>query len=59
MRNVAAAICTAIVEILIKKMGFGWCMTGLGLLDLLGIGIVIVLLRKGPKWRCNKEKALD
>lgn len=51
MRNIAAAICTAIIDILIKKMGFGWCMTGLGLLNLIGIGFVIILLKKGPRWR--------
>ncbi|KAI5901457.1 Multidrug transporter DTR1 [Candida parapsilosis] len=51
MRNIAAAICTAIIDILIKKMGFGWCMTGLGLLNLIGIGFVIILLKKGPRRR--------
>ena len=51
MRNISAAICTAIIDILIKKMGFGWCMTGLGLLNLIGIGFVVVLLKMGPRWR--------
>lgn len=51
MRNIAAAICIAIIEVLIKKMGFGWCMTGLGLLNLIGIGFVCVLLKMGPRWR--------
>ncbi|KAI5968300.1 DTR1 [Candida margitis] len=51
MRNIAAAICTAIIDVLIKKMGFGWCMTGLGLLNLIGIGFVIILLKFGPRWR--------
>ncbi|KAI3405915.2 DTR1 [Candida oxycetoniae] len=56
MRNVAAAICTAIVDVLIRKMGFGWCMTGLGLLDVVGIIIVVVLLKWGPKWRKSREQ---
>ncbi|KAI5958808.1 DTR1 [Candida theae] len=51
MRNLSAAVCTAIIDILVKKMGFGWCMTGLGLLNLIGIGFVVILLKKGPQWR--------
>lgn len=50
-RNISATICTAIIEPLINRMGFGWCLTGLGLTDLAGIGFVIVLLKYGPKWR--------
>ncbi|KAH3686711.1 hypothetical protein WICPIJ_002312 [Wickerhamomyces pijperi] len=55
-RNIAAAICSVIVEPLIKKMGFGWCFTGLALLDLIGIGIVILLLSLGPKWRRQADE---
>ncbi|CAK9437262.1 uncharacterized protein LODBEIA_P16400 [Lodderomyces beijingensis] len=56
MRNMAAAICTAIVDILIDKMGFGWCMTGLALLDLIGICFVAILLKWGPRWRAKKTE---
>ncbi|EGW34153.1 uncharacterized protein SPAPADRAFT_49221 [Spathaspora passalidarum NRRL Y-27907] len=55
MRNIAAAISSAIIDKLVGKMGFGWCLTGLGLLDLIGIGFVVVLLKWGPKWRREYE----
>ncbi|EMG48582.1 DTR1 Dityrosine transporter 1 [Candida maltosa Xu316] len=54
-RNIAATICTAIIDPLIEKMGFGWCLTGLGLTDLFGILFVIILLKYGPKWRREHE----
>ncbi|RCK58849.1 Dityrosine transporter 1 [Candida viswanathii] len=56
-RNISATICTAIVEPLIEKMGFGWCLTGLALTDLAGIGLVIILLKYGPKWRREYEQS--
>ncbi|CAI5755540.1 unnamed protein product [Candida verbasci] len=51
MRNLAAAICTAIINPILKKTGFGWCLTGLGFLNLVSIGFVVVLVKYGPKWR--------
>ncbi|RLV95466.1 Dityrosine transporter 1 [Spathaspora sp. JA1] len=55
MRNIAAAISSAVVDKLVEKMGFGWCLTGLGLLDLVGIVFVLILLKWGPKWRREYE----
>ncbi|KAI5962376.1 DTR1 [Candida pseudojiufengensis] len=51
MRNISAAICTVIIDELIKKMGFGWCLTGLAMLDLIGIVMVLILIKNGKKWR--------
>ncbi|KAK6459088.1 dityrosine transporter A Q resistance [Scheffersomyces xylosifermentans] len=51
MRNVGAAISSVIVEKIIEKIGYGWCFTGLGLLDLIGIAFVLILMKFGPRWR--------
>ncbi|KAI5954368.1 DTR1 [Candida jiufengensis] len=59
MRNISAAICTAIIDILISKMGFGWCMTGLGLLDIIGLVMVVVLLNKGSIWREEYNERME
>ncbi|ODV80073.1 MFS general substrate transporter [Suhomyces tanzawaensis NRRL Y-17324] len=56
MRNIAAAISSAIIDKLIEKMGFGWCFTGLGLIDLIGIGLVVILIYYGPRWRAEHNK---
>lgn len=57
MRNVAAAISSAIIERLIHAMGFGWCFTGLALIDIVGIICTICFLKKGPEWRENYARA--
>lgn len=56
-RNAAAAISSVIIDQLIRKMGFGWCFTGLALVDLIGIGFVVILMVYGPKWRREWEEA--
>ncbi|KAL4955752.1 major facilitator superfamily domain-containing protein [Aspergillus filifer] len=38
LRNIAAAIAAAILDSLVGGMGYGWCFTGLGGLDLLCVG---------------------
>ncbi|KAL4902282.1 hypothetical protein BDW74DRAFT_186862 [Aspergillus multicolor] len=39
LRNIAAAIAAVIVDALVKGMGYGWCFTGLGILDVRPGGI--------------------
>lgn len=51
MRNVAAAICAAIIAKLIDSMGLRWCFTGLGILDLICIPGVLLILVRGAKFR--------
>lgn len=58
MRNAAAAISSAIIERLIKKMGFGWCFTGLAIVDLLCVGLTILILCRGEAWRRKRESNL-
>ncbi|ONH66714.1 Dityrosine transporter 1 [Cyberlindnera fabianii] len=50
-RNASAAVSSVIIHILVEKMGWGWCFTGLALLDVLGIAIVFFIIWKGPAWR--------
>ncbi|KAK6205100.1 major facilitator superfamily domain-containing protein [Scheffersomyces amazonensis] len=51
MRNLAAAVSSVIIEPLIEKMGYGWCFTGFAFTYIIGIVLVIILLKYGPKWR--------
>ena len=55
MRNLAAAISAAIIERIISSIGYGWCFTGLGLLHLVGIMLVFVLTKFGPRWRKGQQ----
>nr|QFR37184.1 MFS transporter [Cyberlindnera americana] len=54
-RNTCAAVASVIVHPLITKMGFGWCFSGLAFVDLAGMGIVALLIYKGPRWRAEFE----
>lgn len=56
LRNVAAAICSVVVDPLVGKMGVGWCFTGLALLDLIGVGIWVALIVYGPQWRRRRDE---
>lgn len=51
MRNAGAAISSAIIHKLIEKMGYGWCFTGLGLLNLVSLLLSLTLYLKGKEWR--------
>ena len=46
LRNPAAAVAAVIIDPLIDAMGFGWCYTGLALLNLLGIIGVLFIQRR-------------
>lgn len=50
-RNVGAAIALAVMDTLIKKMGVQWCFTGLGLIDVIGLALSLLLVTHGSKWR--------
>lgn len=54
-RNMGAAISSVVIDPLIKKMTFGWCFTGLALIDLASVLMVIALMVKGPQWREELE----
>ncbi|KAL2379495.1 hypothetical protein RJZ90_005244 [Blastomyces dermatitidis] len=56
LRNPAAAIGAAVIDPLIGVEGFGWCFTGLAIVDLSSTGIALLSLAKGPSWRKGFEK---
>ncbi|KAL3475932.1 major facilitator superfamily domain-containing protein [Aspergillus californicus] len=49
LRNAAAAIAAVALETLVATMGYGWCFTGLALLDGICIGGILVIIWKGPQ----------
>jgi MFS family permease len=51
LRNVAAAICAAIMGKILDGMGWGWAFTGLGIMDLLCIPGVVLIMVRGAKFR--------
>lgn len=53
LRNAGAAISSAVIHRLISKMGYGWCFTGLALVNLCGLANVVWLTIKGSRWRNN------
>jgi MFS family permease len=55
-RNMGAAIASVVIEPLIKRMTFGWCFTGLALIDLFSVTMVVILMVKGSKWRQQLEE---
>lgn len=56
-RNMGAAIASVVIDPLVKKMTFGWCFTGLALIDLFSVAMVIALMVKGPEWRKKLEES--
>ncbi|CAG7956039.1 unnamed protein product [Penicillium salamii] len=51
LRSPAAAVAAAIVSPLVQKMGWGYCFLGLGLLNLFGIGSMLLVLRaRSAQW---------
>lgn len=51
LRNVAAAICAAIMGSILDGMGWGWAFTGLGMLDLICIPGILLIIVRGAKFR--------
>ncbi|KAI9653345.1 MAG: Dityrosine transporter 1 [Alyxoria varia] len=59
LRNPAAAVAAAIVQPLIDRMGIGWCFTGLGILNIVGVGAGLGLIWwRGEFWRSERERKL-
>lgn len=56
LRNPGAAVAAVLAPTLVKKMGWGWCFTGLGLLDLVAVGGSVMWLRLwGTQWRQKRR----
>ncbi|KAJ5280945.1 MFS transporter [Penicillium angulare] len=58
LRSPAAAVAAAIIAPLVQKMGWGYCFLGLALLNLVGVGSMLVVLQaQSPRWR--KERSAN
>ncbi|WEW54886.1 Dityrosine transporter 1 [Emydomyces testavorans] len=56
LRNPGAAIAAAIIEPLVRHMGWGWCFTGLSILNAVVVGTSVIVLRtKSTSWRKARE----
>ncbi|KAL2808254.1 major facilitator superfamily domain-containing protein [Aspergillus granulosus] len=49
VRNIAAAIAAVIVDSLVKKMGYGWCFTGVAVLDVICIVGILGIIWRGRR----------
>ncbi|KAF2201236.1 MFS general substrate transporter [Delitschia confertaspora ATCC 74209] len=55
-RNPAAAVAAAVIEPLVRRMGVGWCFTGLALMELLCVAGLICLIYWGKSMRERLER---
>lgn len=51
LRNIGAAIAAAIMDSVLSAMGYGWCFTGLAIIDLLCIGGLLSIRVRGRAYR--------
>jgi hypothetical protein len=51
LRNIGAAIAAAIIDGLLKGMGYGWLFTGLAIMDLLCVAGLLFIRFKGHVYR--------
>ncbi|EEP80067.1 predicted protein [Uncinocarpus reesii 1704] len=59
LRSPGAAIAAAIIAPLVTRMGWGWCFTGLSILNLVVVGAAVIVLRvKSPYWRKKREAGM-
>lgn len=55
-RNLAAGVASLVIDILTEKMGYGWCFTGLALLNVASVGMSLVLCKYGHRWNQRHEE---
>lgn len=59
LRSPAAAVAAVIVSPLVKHMGWGWCFTGLALLNFFVVGTAVLTLRtQSPRWRRERAEKM-
>jgi predicted MFS family arabinose efflux permease len=51
LRNIGAAIAAAIMDSILNAMGYGWCFTGLAILDVLCITGLLFIRVRGSSYR--------
>lgn len=57
LRNIGAAIAAAIMDSILDAMGYGWCFTGLAILDVLCIGGLFFIRLRGQTYREKLTKS--
>ena len=56
LRSPGAAVAAVVIGPLVQKMGWGFCFLGLGLLNLIGVGGMLLVLRaQSPRWRRERD----
>ncbi|QKX55484.1 uncharacterized protein TRUGW13939_02577 [Talaromyces rugulosus] len=59
LRSPAAAVAAVVVSPLVKHMGWGWCFTGLALLNFFVVGTAVLTLRtQSPRWRRERAEKI-
>ena len=57
LRNPAAAVAAVVVGPLVRRMGSGWCFSGLALLDAVAVsGILVLIVVRAGRWRVQEER---
>ncbi|PYI04651.1 putative MFS transporter [Aspergillus sclerotiicarbonarius CBS 121057] len=57
LRSPGAAVAAVVIGPLVQKMGWGYCFLGLGLLNLIGVGTMLLVLRtQAPRWRRERDR---
>lgn len=54
-RCLVGAAATAVIDPMIKGIGSGWAFTILGMLQLAGAPVLLLIMKNGIKWRQAKE----
>jgi MFS family permease len=57
LRNIGSAISAAIINALSSTMGYGWCFTGLSLLDAVYTGLIVFVRVRGHVYRKQLTQA--
>jgi len=59
LRNIGSAVSGSIIDSLLKKMGYGWFFTGLGILDATCIFGLIFIRFRGHLYRAKLASSLQ
>jgi hypothetical protein len=51
LRNIGGAVAAAIMDSILSAMGYGWCFTGLAILDVLCMGGLLFIRFRGQAYR--------
>lgn len=55
-RNLAAGVCSLIIAKLVRAMGYGWCFSGLAVLNVMSLGMSMVISKYGAGWNRKRRE---